>query len=324
MSRSIAAAMVIAVLGLSGGVAAPALAQDYPTQSIRILVGFGPGSTADVLARLTARHIEARHGRPVIVENRPGNSSMIAAEQVAKAGKDGHTLFMGTVAQTLVPVRKRMDFKLDRDMAPVALLAVVPNLLVAHPSIGVKDVKALMALAKAKPDTLTFGSSGAGTASHLAAELFNLNVGVKVVVAHYQSGSNQTLIDLLAGRINLAFNVAATLAPHAEKGSLVALGVAQPTRTRILPNVPTMAEAGLPGVDAGIWIGLLAPAATPAGIVDLLAATSTESLKTEAVMKVLETQGIDALGGTPAAFASFIAADIDKWTKVVTSAGLHE
>ena len=132
------------------------------------------------------------------------------------------------------------------------------------------------------------------------------------------------LVDLLAGRINLVFNVAATLVPHVEKGSLVPLGIAQPARTKILPNVPTMAEQGLPGFDAGIWIGLLAPPGTPASIVELLAATSTEALGTEAVAKVLVAQGIDALGGTPSAFARFIADDIAKWTKVVTSAGLYE
>ena len=323
MLRTIVLAVAMAAL-FASGFSRPSVAQDYPSQQIRIVVGFGPGSTADILARLLGRHIEAKHGKPVIVENRPGNSSMIAAEQVAKAAKDGHTLFMGTVAQTLVPVRKKMDFKLDRDMAPVSLLAVVPNLMAAHPSLGVKDVQALLTLAKAKPDSLTFGTSGAGTASHLAAELFNQRASTKLVMVHYQGGSNQVLVDLLAGRINLVFNVAATLVPHVEKGSLVALGIAQPARTKILPNVPTMAEQGLPGFDAGIWVGLLAPPGTPASIVDLLAASSTEALGTEAVAKVLGAQGIDALGGTPSAFARFIAEDIAKWTNVVTSAGLYE
>ena len=299
-------------------------AQDYPTQPIRILVGFGPGSIADVLARMVGRHIEARHGKPVVVENRPGNSSMLAAEQVAKADKDGHTLFMATVAQTLVPVRRKMAFRLDKDMAPIALLGVVPNLMVAHPSLGVKDVQGLIAIARSKPDTLTFGTSGSGTASHLAAELFNHRVGARIVVVHYQSGSNQVLVDLLGGRLNLAFNSAATLAPHVEKGSLVALGVAQAARTRMLPAVPTMAEQGLPGFDAGIWIGLLGPAGMSQAAIDLVAAASNEALKTDAAAKALDAQGIDPLGGTPAAFAAFIADDIDKWTKVVTAANLHE
>ncbi|CAN0319107.1 unnamed protein product [Phaeothamnion confervicola] len=322
MSRifTYATAAALAIAGL----ALPAVAQEFPTQSIRIAVGFGPGSVADVLARLTGKHLEAKLGRPVIVENRPGNSSMIAAEQVAKAAKDGHTLFMGTVAQTLVPVRKKMDFKLDRDMTPVSLLAIVPNLLVAHPSLGVKDVPGLIGIAKSKPDSLTFGTSGAGTASHLAAELFNQRVGAKIVVVHYQAGSNQALVDLLAGRINLIFNTASTLVPHVENKALVALGVAQAARTKVLPQVPTMAEQGLAGFDAGIWIGLLAPAGTPPKIAEVLASASTEALGTEAVAKVLSAQGIDALGGTPAEFARFIAQDIEKWSKVVSGAGLYE
>ena len=322
VAKGLSAIAAMCIIGI-----APAHAQQdqpYPSQQIKVLVGFGPGSTADVLARLVAKHAETKFGRPVIVENRPGNSSMIAAEQVAKAARDGHTLFMGTVAQTLVPVRKRMDFKLDRDMAPVALLAVVPNLLAAHPSLGVKTVQELLAIAKTKPDTLTFGTSGAGTASHLAAELFNQRAGTRLVVVHYQGGSNSVLVDLLAGRLNLAFNVAATMAPHVDKGDLIGLGVAQPARTKLLPNVPTMAEQGLAGFDAGVWIGLLAPPGTPAAIAEQLAATATEAVKSDAVLKVIDAQGMDALGGTPAEFAAFIAQDIAKWTKVVTSAGLYE
>lgn len=322
--RTTSALAAVAVMVGATFLAPSVQAQDFPAQSIRILVGFGPGSIADVIARLAGKHMEARLGKPVIVENRPGNSSMLAAEQVAKADKDGHTLFMATVAQTLVPVRRKMNFRLDRDMAPIALLGVVPNLMVAHPALGVKNVQELIAIAKSKPDTLTFGTSGSGTASHLAAELFNHRVGAKIVVVHYQSGSNQVLVDLLGGRLNLAFNSAATLAPHVDKGALVALGVAQASRTKMLPQVPTMAEQGLPGFDAGIWIGLLGPAGMPQRAVAMLAETSAEALKTDVAVKAMEAQGIEALSGTPAGFAAFIAADIEKWTNVVSSAGLHE
>lgn len=305
-------------------IVAPAQAQQYPAQTIRILVGFGPGSSADILARLVAKHAEVKLGKPVVVENRPGNGSMIAADQVAKAPRDGYTLLMGTVAQTLVPVRRKMEFRADRELAPVSLLAIVPILLVAHPSLGVKNAQELLALAKSKPETLTFGTSGAGTAAHLAAELFNITAGTKIVVAHYQGGSTAVLPDLLAGRINLAFNVAATLAPHVEKGSLVALGLAQPARTKTLPAVPTMAEQGMPGFDAGVWIGLFAPPGTPASILDLLAATATEAVRDASAVNMLDAQGIDPLGGTPGELATFVAKDIDKWAKVVAGAGLYE
>jgi tripartite-type tricarboxylate transporter receptor subunit TctC len=198
----------------------------------------------------------------------------------------------------------------------------VPNLLVAHPSVAAGDVKALIALVKAKPDGFTFGTSGAGTASHLAAELFNLRAGTKALAVHYQGGSNQALVDLLAGRINLMFNVAATLAPHVQKGTLKALGVAQPKRARQLPDVPTMDEQGMAGFDAGIWIGLFAPAGTPAPAIERLSAAANAALTTEAVLKPLAAAGIDPLGGTPAAFAAFIRADIAKWTEVLGKAGL--
>jgi tripartite-type tricarboxylate transporter receptor subunit TctC len=294
--------------------AAPATAQTWPSSPIRILVGFGPGSTADTLARLVGKHMEQTFGQPVVVENRPGNSSMIAAETVARAAPDGYTLFMATVAQTLNPATTKSGFDLSKQMEPIALLGVVPNMLVAHPDVAAKNVKDLVALAKTNPDGLTFGTSGAGTASHLAAELFNQKAGTKIVAVHYQGGSNQALTDLLAGRITLMFNVAATLAPHVKTDKLNAIAMAQPKRAGIMPDLPTMDEAGMPGFDVGIWIGLLAPTGTPAAIVDTLSKAANDALKTEPVMKAMKTQGIDAIGGTPKEFAAFIRADIDKWT----------
>jgi tripartite-type tricarboxylate transporter receptor subunit TctC len=315
------AALLAGLASIQSGTAG---AQQYPSSTIRIIVGFGPGSTVDIVGRLIGRHIEQKLGQPVVVESRPGNGSMLAAEAVSRAPKDGYTLFIGTVANTLNPARTRSKFNLGKDLQPIALLAVVPNLMVAHPSVAANNVKELMALAKAKPDTLTFGTSGAGTASHLAVELFNQAAGTKVVAVHYQGGSNQVLTDLLTGRITMAFNVAVTLAPHVKRGALKAIAVAQPQRAGILPDVPTLAESGLPNVDAGIWVGLLAPPGTPADIVDKLSAAANEALTTEAVKKVLDTQGIDPLGGTPAEFAKFIEADIKKWEQVLDAAGLRK
>lgn len=319
--QAIALAALAAPWGLALG-SSQAAAEPYPVRPIRILVGFGPGSSADIVARLVGKQMEDKLGQPVVVENKPGNSSMTAAETVARASNDGYTLFMATVAQTINPVFTHTDFNLGKALAPVTLLGVVPNVLVAHPSVAANNVQELVALAKAKPDSLTFGTSGAGTASHLAAELFNLKAGTKILPVHYAGGSNQALVDLLAGRITLMFNVAATLAPQIEKGSLKALGVAQSKRAAILPNVPTMAEQGMPGFDAGIWIGLLAPAGTPEPIVEALANAANDALKTEPVSAALKTQGIDPLGGTPQQFGNFITADIERWSNVVRSAGL--
>jgi tripartite-type tricarboxylate transporter receptor subunit TctC len=305
-------------------VASGAAAQPYPASPIHIVVGFGPGSGADVLARVIAKGMEQRLGQPIVVENRPGNSSMIAAESVARANSDGYTLFMATVAQTTNPAFTHSNFSLARDLAPIALLGIVPNVLAAHPSVAANNVQELVALAKMKPESLTFGTSGAGTATHLSAELFNLTAGTKILAVHYQGGSHQAVTDLLAGRITLMFNVAATLAPHIEKGSLKALGVAQTKRAGILPNVPTMAEQGMPGFNAGIWIGLLAPAGTPPAIIERISVAANEALKTEMVGNALRTQGIDALGGTPQEFADFIRTDIGRWTKLISAAGLSQ
>ena len=312
-------------LGAAVVLAAPvASAQSYPSQPIRIVVGFGPASSADILARLLARQMEQTFRQTVVVENRPGNSSMLAAEAVARAAPDGYTLFMATVANTLNPAQTNSSFNLGRDMAPVALLGVVPNVLVAHPSVPANNLKELIALARAKPDSLTFGTSGAATASHLAAELFNSGAGAKIVAVHYQGGSNQALNDLLTGRITLMFNVAATLAPHVAAGTLKSIAVAQPRRAGALPEVPTMDEAGMPGFDAGIWIGLLAPANTPPDVVEKLAASAQDARMSEPVQAALKAQGIDLLGGGPAAFAEFIRADIAKWTAILTAAGLRK
>ena len=299
---------------------APAAAQTYPAQPIKIIIGFGPGSVADIMARLLGKQMEVSLGQPVIVENRPGNSSMLAAEAVARATPDGYTLFMATVANTLNPVQTKSAFNLGKDLAPVALLGMVPNVLVAHPSVPASNLKELIALAKNKPDSLTFGSSGAGTASHMAAELFNEKAGTKILIAPYQGGSNQAATDLLAGRITLMFNVAASLAPHVQAGTLKAFAVAQSKRAVIMPNVPTLAEAGMTGYDAGIWIGLLAPAGTPPAIVEKVSKAANEGLRNEAVQAALKTQGTDPLGSTPKEFADYIRADIEKWTAAFAAA----
>jgi tripartite-type tricarboxylate transporter receptor subunit TctC len=309
---------------LSGLAAFNASAETYPSHPIKLVVGFGPASSADVLARLLARQMEQKFNQAVVVENRPGNSSMLAADAVARASPDGYTLFMATVANTLNPAQTNSSFNLARDMAPVALLGVVPNVLVAHPSVPANNLEELIALAKAKPDSLTFGTSGSGTASHLAAELFNSKAAVKIVAVHYQGGSSQAVTDLLAGRITLIFNVAVTLAPHVAAGKLKAIAVAQQRRSAIMPDVPTMSEAGMPGFDAGIWMGLLAPANTPPEIVEKLSASANAALNSEMVQAALRPQGIDPLGGGPAAFSDFIRADIDKWTAVLAATGLRK
>src|SRR6266478_1188370 len=297
-------------------------AQTYPAQPIKVILGFGPGSAADILARLVGKQMEVSLRQPIVVENRPGNSSMIAAETVARASPDGYTLFMATIANTLNPAETKSNFNLGRDLAPIVLLGTVPNVLVAHPSVPANNLQELIALAKSKPDTLTFGSSGYATASYMAAELFNAKAGTQIVAVPYQGGSNQAVSDLLSGRITLMFNVAATLAPHVEAGKLKAFAVAQSKRASIMPDVPTLTEAGMPGYDAGIWIGLLAPAATPPAIIEKLSTAANEALKSEEVRTALKRQGTDPVGGTPKEFSDFIRADIEKWLTILARPGL--
>lgn len=321
-SNFVALCAAVAMAFIAGVV--PVAAQNYPTQPIKIIVGFGPGSAADILARLVGKQMEAKLYQPVIVENRPGNSSMIGAEYVARAPADGYTLFMATIANTLNPAQTNSPFNLGKDLAPIALLGVVPNVLVAHPSVPANNLKELVALAKSKPESLTFGSSGAGTASHMAAQLFNEKAGTKIIIVPYQGGSNQAVTDLLSGRITLMFNVAATLAPHVAAGKLKAFAVAQPKRAAIMPDVPTLVEAGMSGYDAGIWIGLLAPTGTPPAIIEKLSGAANDALKFEQVQTTLKKQGTDPLGSTPKEFADFIQADIEKWMTALKAAGLQK
>jgi tripartite-type tricarboxylate transporter receptor subunit TctC len=315
--RTIALCACVAMVSVAATTSIPA--QTYPAQPVKVIVGFGPGSAADILARLVGKQMETSLGQPVVVENRPGNSSMIAAETVARASADGYTLLMATIANTLNPAETKSNFNLGKDLAPIALLGLVPNVLVAHPSVPADNLQELIALARSKPETLTFGSSGYATASYMAAELFNAKAGTKILTVPYQGGSNQAVSDLLSGRITLMFNVAATLAPHVEAGKLKAFAVAQSKRASIMPDVPTLAEAGMPGYDAGIWIGLLAPAATPPAIVEKLSAAANDALNTEAVRTALKLQGTDPLGGTPKEFGDFIRADIEKWVAVLAA-----
>jgi tripartite-type tricarboxylate transporter receptor subunit TctC len=296
-------------------------AQTWPAQPIKVVIGFGPGSAADILARLVGKRMEASLGQPIVVENRPGNSSMIAADFVARAPADGYTLFMATIANTLNPAETKSNFNLATALVPIVLLGNVPNVLVAHPSVPANNLQELIALARSKPEGLTFGSSGYATASYMAAELFNARAGTKIPMVPYQGGSNQAVSDLLAGRITLMFNVAATLAPQVEAGRLKAFAVAQARRASIMPDVPTLNEAGMAGYDAGIWIGLLAPRGTSPAIVEKLAAAANDALNTEAVSTALKQQGTDPLGGSPQEFADFIRADIEKWTALLASSG---
>jgi tripartite-type tricarboxylate transporter receptor subunit TctC len=296
---------------------------DYPTRPVRIIVGFGAGAVADTPARLLAQKLGQSLGQQFVVENRPGAGSNIAAESVARAVADGHTLFMATSANTINATTSNLAFDVTRDFAPIALVCAVPNMLVAHPSLGVDNLQQLIALAKAKPEQIHFGSSGVATTTHLAGELINVMAGVKLVHVPYP-GSAQALTDVLAGRIPLLFAPASAVIQHVEKGQLKAIAVTQLKRAGIAPDVPTMAEAGLPDYDIGLWFGLLAPAGTPREVIDKLARVVNEALKSDDVATALRTAGLDPLGGSPEEFAKYIVSEVQKGAAVAKAAGLKK
>jgi tripartite-type tricarboxylate transporter receptor subunit TctC len=296
---------------------------DYPTRPVRIIVGFGAGAVADTPARLLAQKFSQALGQQFVVENKPGAGSNIAAEFVARAPADGYTIFMSTSANTINATSARLGYDVEKDFAPIALVCAVPNMLVAHPSLGVGNLQQLIALAKAKPEQLHFGSSGTGTTTHLAGELINVMAGVKLVHVPYP-GSAQALSDVLTGRIPLLFAPASAVLQHVEKGDLKAIAITQLKRSSVAPNVPTMAESGLPGYDIGLWFGLLAPAGTPRDIVDKLAHLTEEAVASDDVAKALRAQGLDPLHSTPDAFASYIVSEVKKGAAVVEAAGLKK
>lgn len=306
-------------------ISVPAAAQDqYPSRPVRVLVGVAPGSTADVSLRILAQKLGQILNAQFVVENRTGGGTTIAAQAVAQAPKDGYTLMYGGSANTVnATLSTNLSFDLVKDLDPIARIAMVPNILVAHPSLGVNSVSELIALAKAKPGEILFASSGVGTSPHLSAELFNLMAGIKLMHIPY-TGSSQAINDVITGRVPVMFTPASTALPQVRSKAVIALASTHATRTKLLPEVPTMAEAGLPGFETGVWNGLLAPAGTPRPIIDRLSQAANEAVKSEDVIKAFELNGIAAVGGTPEQMAVFIRSEIDKWAKVVVAAGLKK
>jgi tripartite-type tricarboxylate transporter receptor subunit TctC len=302
--------------------ATPAFAQDYPNKPVKIVVGFAAGSVSDLTARIIGGKLGEALKQPFVVEVRPGAGANVATQSVVRSPKDGYTLLVATSSSTIRGLQSaNFNFDFGADLAPVALFANVPFVLTAYPGLGVKTVKEFIALAKAKPEELTFGGTQVGTTGHLAAQLFNQRAGTKLVIAPYPSTAQATT-DLMTGRISVAFATASNVLQLIGDNKLTALAVAQPKRSALIPNVPSMAEAGLTGVDSSIWIGLLAPAGTPRDIVDLLSKTVNEALKSEEIVKQMQLQGMEPLGGTPDEFARRIKADTAQWDAVLAASGL--
>jgi tripartite-type tricarboxylate transporter receptor subunit TctC len=299
-------------------------AQNYPTHPVRIVVGFGAGSAADTPARLLAQKFSEALGQPFVIENKPGAGSNVAAEFVAHAPNDGYTIFMATTAQTnYAAMTVNPTYDVVKDFTPIVRVASVPNILVANPALGVDNLKDLIALAKTKPNQIFFASSGVGTVTHFSGELINIMAGIKLVNVPYP-GSAQAMTDVTSGRVELWITPVSAAVQQVAAGKLKAIAVTTTQRAGIAPDVPTMAEAGLPGYDLGLWFGLLAPAGTPKPIVDRLAGIANTALKTPDLIEPLRKIGIDTVGGTPEEFARYIDAEVKKATEVAVDADLRK
>jgi len=299
--------------------AQPACADDYPTRPVRLIVGFAAGSSGDVIARIVAHKLSELLKQNVVVEDKPGASSVVATDYVARSAKDGYTLMFATIATTInMTLLAGNAPNVEKDMTPITLVGSIPNILVVDPKLGVSDVKGLIALAKQKPDELLYGASGLGSGPHLATELFKQMAGVKMTGVLYP-GSGQTAVDLIAGRIQVMFAPAPTVLGLIKDGRVKPLATTEAKRSNIAADLPTVAEAALPGYAAGLWFGILGPGGLPKPVIDKLSEATNAALKDPAVLQGLQSQGLNATGGSPEDFARFIKSETERWARVIKS-----
>ena len=312
-------------LALMFGVALSAAAAHaqtaWPTKPIKILVGYAPGGSTDVTARIIGQALSERLGQPVIIENRPGAAGNIAAEAAAKADPDGYTLTMSTSSTfaTNPSLYKSLPFDVQADFAPITLTAFIPNLLVVNPSVPANNVAELIAYLKANPDKVNFGSSGNGSSQHISAALFNSLAGVQMAHISYRGGA-PAVNDLLGGQVQVIFAPLVEVLQQVRADKLRALGITTAKRSPLLPDVPTIAET-LPGYEVRLWNGLLAPAKTPPEIIERITRAAIDALRSSEVKAILAEQGSEPVGNTAAEFKTFIADELVKWRRLVELSG---
>jgi tripartite-type tricarboxylate transporter receptor subunit TctC len=302
---------------------APAASEEYPTRPIRVIVPTAPGGMADILARSFGQKFGEKIKQPVIVENRAGAGGAIAADFVAKSPADGYTLYLGfhatnSILPTLDP---KLPYNAAKDFAPIIHLANLPNVLVVNSKVEAKSVKELVDLARSKPGALSYASQGIGSSGHVAGEQFRLLTKTDIVHVPYK-GAAPALQDLIAGRVPMMFDIVPFALQHIQDGSVRGLAVAAPERVAVLPDIPTMAEAGYPGVQGGAWFALFAPAGTPPNIIDLLNKAGRDAFNAPDVRQRLEPRGVVLVLGTPAELGAHVAADTARWAKVIGEAGI--
>jgi tripartite-type tricarboxylate transporter receptor subunit TctC len=302
--------------------AAPADAQQYPSRAVRLIVASSPGSGVDIVSRIVGQKLSSGLGQQVIVDNRAGAGANLGAEIAAKSPPDGYTLFMGTPAHAInASLFSGLNYDIVRDFAPVSLVSTGQYVVIVHPSVPARTVKELIALARRKPEGLAYGSAGPGNSTHLAGELFNSMAGTKMLHVPYK-GSGPGLVDLMSGQIQVYFaNLTAGL-PHIRANRVRALAVTGHKRTPLLPDLPTAAEAGLPGYFVTGYFGVLAPAGTPPAVIARLNTEIIKAVRASDVQSTLANEGAEAAGGTPEEFAALLKTEVAQWAKVVRIAGL--
>lgn len=310
----------------AAGLMAPAWAasEAYPARPVRLIVPFPPGGPTDVMGRAAAKALGERLSQPFVVDNRAGAGGNIGTDAVAKAAPDGYTLGLSAISSLAIAphLYARLPFQVDKDLAPISQVGISPCVVVAHPSVPFNDLKGLVAYAKANPGKLHYGTSGVGTSNHLAAELLQSTAGIQLANVPYK-GSSQIVPDLLAGALPMSMESSlATTLPHIKAGKLKALAVTTAQRAQALPDVPTVAESGYPGFEVQTWFGLVAPAATPAAIVDKLSATWRACAAQPGTMQAFAAISADVRADTPQAFAQFIRAESERWGALIRRLGL--
>ena len=311
----------IAIVALGLGIAhAQPSSSTYPAKPVRFIIPFPPGGPTDIVGRLAAERLSRSWNVQVIADNRPGTGGNLGTEQCARAPADGYTMCMISIAQSISPaIYPKLGFDPMRDFAHVTLLATLPSLLVVHPSLPAKDVRELIAIAKAKPGALNYASGGVGTSSHLLMEMFNQQAGISSVHITYK-GTGPALVDQLSGRIEVAFSTAIAVLPYVQSGKLRALAISTQERLPTLPDVPTIAESGLPGFDGGSWQGVVMPAGTPREYVNAVSAEFVKILRAPDMKERILGMGGIPLGNTPEEFAAYMKTEEEKWARVVKAA----
>lgn len=325
LMRSRAVTLLTAVLALAAGLYSPASAADsYPERHITLVVPVAAGGAMDVVARKIAEQLSRRLGQSVVVENKAGAGGGIGAASVARARPDGYTLLMGNIGPNAINVSlyKKLPYDNEKDFSPVGLIARLPHLLVLNPQVPASSVSELVALAKAKPGSVTFATSGAGQSIHVAAELFKRTAGVDMLIVPYPGGA-PAMRDVLAGVASMTFDPVGTSLPLVRSGKLRAIAVSSGRRLALVPDIPTVAESGMPGFDVSAWFGLIAPMGTPQAVVGRLNQELNNVLRDPEMVVWFTNMGAETSPGSPADFAAFIRAETEKWRKVIASAGIQ-